>query len=115
MGMAQYLELSHEAERSVLEFMPEPKVLENISSFFSIFSDPTRVRIICALSISSMCVNDLSTVLSINQTTISHQLKLLYDRGIVTKQRMGKILCYSIAYPEVAEILESGTNYVFAG
>ena len=114
MTQVQYLELSEEAEQSVLEFMPEAKILEHISSFFSVFSDPTRVKIMCALSISSMCVNDLSVVLSINQTTISHQLKLLYDRNIVTKERYGKILFYSIAYPEVAQILESGTNYIFS-
>ena len=114
MAQAQYLELSEEAEQSVLEFMPEPRVLEHLSAFFSVFSDPTRVKIMCALSISPMCVNDLSNVLGINQTTISHQLKLLYDRNIVDKERDGKILFYSIAYPEVAEILESGTNYVLS-
>ncbi|MCL2540016.1 MAG: metalloregulator ArsR/SmtB family transcription factor [Firmicutes bacterium] len=113
MPQTQYLQLTEEAENNVIEFMPEHGVLDLLGSFFGLFSDATRIKIMCALSITPMCVNDISQVLGINQTTVSHQLKLLYDRKIVTKQRYGKILFYSIAYPQVAEILESGTNYLF--
>lgn len=42
----------------------------------------------------NMCVNDLSNILNINQTTISHQLKQLKDQNIVSYKRDGKILVY---------------------
>ena len=58
-------------------YVPSGEILEGIVSFFSIFSDSTRVRILSALAITEMCVTDISRVLSINQTTVSHQLRFL--------------------------------------
>lgn len=54
---------------------------------------------------SNMCVNDLSTILGINQTTISHQLKLLKDQGIVRYKREGKILIYSLTGNSVNDMM----------
>ena len=61
----------------VREYVPEGDVLDSVVMFFSIFADSTRVRMLSALAISEMCVTDLSRVLDINQTTVSHQLRLL--------------------------------------
>ena len=59
--------------------VPAGETLSSLVRFFSVFSDATRLRILSALAISEMCVTDLSRVLAINQTTVSHQLRHLKD------------------------------------
>ena len=62
-------------QRDINYYMPEKNVLEDLANFFSIFADATRIKILSALSVSEMCVNDIASVLELNQTTVSHQLK----------------------------------------
>lgn len=50
---------------------------------------------ISALAISEMCVTDLSRLLRLNQTTVSHQLRLLKNLNAVTTRRQGKVIFYS--------------------
>ena len=71
----------------VREYVPDGDVLDSIVCFFSIFADHTRVKMLSALAISEMCVTDLSRVLDINQTTVSHQLRLLKNLGIVKSDK----------------------------
>lgn len=93
-------------------YLPQDKKLNTLADFFSMFSDSTRLKIISALSISEMCVGDISKVLNINQTTISHQLKILKSTSLVKYRREGKIIYYSIADPIINECLSTGVDYV---
>ena len=77
-------------------YMPKEKSLRELADFFSMFSDPTRLKIISALSMSEMCVSDIANVLKLNQTTVSHQLKTLKSLGMVKYRRDGKIIYYSL-------------------
>ena len=74
--------LDRRTKELIKEYVPEGEVLSSIVCFFSVFSDSTRVRMLSALAISEMCVTDLSRVLEINQTTVSHQLRLLMLKGV---------------------------------
>ena len=94
----------------VREYVPEGDVLESVVMFFSIFADPTRVRMLSALAISEMCVTDLSRILNINQTTVSHQLRLLKNLGIVKSERSGKIIFYSLVSDLVNDVMLKGVE-----
>ena len=96
----------------VKEYVPEGDVLDSIVCFFSIFPDPTRVRMLSALAISEMCVTDLSRVLEINQTTVSHQLRLLKNLGIVKSERQGKIIFYSLINDTVNDVMLKGVEFL---
>ncbi len=96
----------------VEKYVPEGEVLEGLVRFFSIFSDPTRVRILSALAITEMCVTDISRVLEINQTTVSHQLRFLKDAGIVQTLRMGKVIFYSLKNETVNDVLLKGVEFI---
>lgn len=98
----------------VLEFMPSTKALEDMSVFFSAFADSTRLKILTALSVKQMCVSDLSQTLRINQTTISHQLKLLRTLKFVDFKRDGKQIFYYLSNKNVNEVMLSGVNYIFS-
>ena len=96
----------------VLEYVPQGDVLDSIVCFFSIFADSTRVRMLSALAISEMCVTDLSRVLEINQTTVSHQLRLLKNLGIVKSERCGKIIFYSLVNETVNDVMLKGVEFL---
>lgn len=94
--MNNYILLNSIEEDEINNYMPSEKKLSDMACFFQNFSDTTRLKIISALSISDLCVNDLARVLNINQTTISHQLKYLKNQYIVESKRDGKIIKYSL-------------------
>ena len=76
------------------------------------FSDNSRVRLLSALAIAPLCVTDLSALLDMNQTTVSHQLKILRDMDVVTYERKGKVLYYRIANSKINDILLIGVEYL---
>lgn len=93
-------------------YLPQEKVLTLLAEFFSMFSDETRIKILSALSVSELCVNDIANILNLNQTTVSHQLKLLKSVGAVKFRRDGKTIYYSIADKQINDCLLSGVNYI---
>jgi|AGTN01.3.fsa_nt_gi Predicted transcriptional regulators len=113
--MEDVILLSKEKEKLVRSYLPSNAVVADICSLFELFSDVTRVRLLSALSISEMCVSDVSAVLEMNQTTVSHQLKLLRDAGMVDYRRDGKILYYKIANKYINEVMMTGAQYVLGG
>lgn len=99
-------------ETLVRELMPKAEALNSMADFFSTLADQTRIRIVSALSISPMCVNDLSSVLSLNQTTVSHQLKNLRTVGVVTCKRQGKVAFYSLSDSNILDVMLSAVNFI---
>ncbi len=94
-------------------YMPKNSVLQQMANFFGVFSDETRLKILSALSISKMCVNDLSVSLNLNQTTVSHQLRILKSIGAVEDIRCGKVIYYNIANNTINEVMLYGVDYIF--
>lgn len=110
--MDNILGLSQKQRDSIVEYMPSSEMLQRLKDFFSIFGDVTRIKILTALSISDMCVNDLSVVLGLNQTTVSHQLKLMKQCGAVHTTRCGKLMYYGIKTDVINDIMLGGVDYV---
>lgn len=106
--------LKEEKVKDVKFYLPEEKMCLKLADFFSIFSDTTRIKILSALAVSEMCVNDISRILHINQTTVSHQLKLLKSSGAVKFRRDGKVIYYSLASTMINDCLLSGVDYLQA-
>jgi ArsR family transcriptional regulator len=103
-----------EAQRDViLNYVPKQANLETLANFFAAFGDETRLKIVSALLINEMCVSDISLILKINQTTVSHQLKYLRNLNIVESTRNGKIIFYKITDKNIKDVLLHGTNFIF--
>ena len=81
-----------------------------MADFFSVCADPTRVKIFSALATGDMCVGDLACAVGMHPSTISHQLKLLRDKGMVSVRRRGKVVYYSLSDPAVEAALDIGAN-----
>ena len=96
----------------VREYMPEVETLISLADFFSALCDKTRLKILSALAISPMCVNDLAGLLDLNQTTVSHQLKTLRLVGAVEYRRQGKISFYSIKNRRLMDVMLSAVECI---
>lgn len=96
----------------IKEYVPQGEILDELALFFSLFSDSTRLKVISALAISEMCVSDISELLSINQTTVSHQLRLLKNLNAVKTKRQGKIVFYSLKNELLSDVLLKGVEFL---
>ncbi len=106
------MNLDEKTLQNLQYYMPENHFLQQLANFFSVFSDSTRLKILSALAVSQMCVNDISVSLNLNQTTVSHQLKLLKSIGAVKDKREGKIIFYSIANNTIHDVMLNGVDYL---
>ena len=96
----------------VNDYVPSDEILCDLVGFFSMFSDLTRLKMLSALAISEMCVTDISVMLGLNQTTVSHQLRLLKDLGVVKYRRQGKIMFYSLRSEMINDVLLKGVEFL---
>ena len=108
----QPLVLDKRTQSLIEDYVPNGEILEGVVCFFSVFSDYTRVKILSALAISELCVTDLSLILQINQTTVSHQLRYLKSAGIVKSVRQGKIVFYSLTDESINDVLLKGIEFL---
>lgn len=90
---------------AIVRSIPAEGNLGALAAFFDALSDITRLKLVSALSVSSMCVTDLSAVTSLNQTTVSHQLRILRGANIVKCRRQGKVLFYSLCLGQIPNIM----------
>ncbi len=108
----KFLILNEKSKFEIQNYLPNPNQTEKLANFFQIFSDETRIKIISCLAMSEMCVNDISNLLKINQTTISHQLKFLKTQGIISCKRNGKIIIYSLKNQQTNDIMLYAVNAI---
>lgn len=97
---------------SVKSKMPEDETFIDLADLFKIFGDSTRVRILWALNESEMCVCDISALLNMTQSAISHQLRLLKQSNLVKNRKDGKIVYYSIKDDHVKDIFSQGFLHI---
>jgi ArsR family transcriptional regulator len=95
--------------------MPNENLLFNLAELFKIFSDSTRVKILWALDESELCVCDISVLLNMTQSAISHQLRVLKQVNLVKSRREGKIVYYSLSDDHVKNIFNQGLIHISEG
>jgi ArsR family transcriptional regulator len=100
------------AVRKVSKQMPAEATLDNLSEFFKVFADKTRIGILWALSLSEMCVCDLSLLLKMKQPAISQHLKTLRQMRLVKTRRDGKVVYYIIDDDHIRAMLNLGSNHL---
>lgn len=93
-------------------FLPNEKELSNLSDFFKIIGDGTRIKILWTLYKNEMCVCDISATLSMTKSAISHQLKVLREANLVKNRREGKEIFYSLADDHIEDILKIAQQHI---
>jgi ArsR family transcriptional regulator len=97
---------------SVKKKMPEEDILYDLSDFFKVLGDSTRVKIMWALDENEMCVCDLAVLLNMTKSAISHQLRSLKQANLVKFRRDGKVVYYSLSDDHVKQIFEKGLEHI---
>ena len=88
------------------------EIIYDMADFFKVFSDSTRVKILYALLESELCVGDLVQALDMNQSAVSHQLRILRQNNLVKFRKEGKAVIYSLDDSHVVEILSQGLSHL---
>jgi len=83
-----------------------------LSEIFKVLGDPTRIKIIYALSKYEMCVCDIADALGMSQSAISHQLRLLRNLKLVKYRREGKSAIYSLDDDHILQLFNQGMEHV---
>ena len=90
----------------------DPETLDGLTEIFRVLGDPTRVRILDALSQGELCVGDLAGRLRLTESAVSHQLRLLRSARIVRPRRDGRMIFYSLDDTHVLALFEQGLRHV---
>lgn len=89
-----------------------PRLLGDLSHFFKMLGDPTRIRILLSISSGTRCVQDISSDLDMTPSAVSHQLRLLKQARLVKSERNGRHMLYSLDDDHVEAIMDQGLNHV---
>lgn len=81
------------------------------SEIFKILSDPTRLKIVMALTKEELCVRDIAALLNLTESAISHQLRLLKNSRIVKHRRDGKMAYYTLDDEHVENLIKSALQH----
>lgn len=101
-----------ENELSKMPTLPNDDDFAILANFFSIFSDPTRLKIISALSKNELCVHELCSLLNAKQSNISQHLKALWQVRVVSKRKVGLHVFYRCDDEHIEKIYTCGYEHV---
>ena len=94
------------------EMMPAEEKMKELADFYKVFGDATRIKILCVLLESEVCVCDLAEILGMTQSAISHQLRVLKQMKLVKNRREGKTVYYSLADDHILTIISQGMEHI---
>ncbi|HEC82669.1 MAG TPA: ArsR family transcriptional regulator [Thermoplasmatales archaeon] len=103
--------VNEKAVQKVKSKMLDDEIILKIANTSKILGDPTRVKILFALSQKELCVCDLAYLLGMTHSAISHQLRLLRSNNLVKFRKEGKIVYYSLADEHVVKLIEMGVEH----
>lgn len=85
---------------------------EKMEVLFKLFADNTRLRIIQLISLQEICVHEITALLNLSQSAVSHQLKQLRQYNLVKARRSGKHIYYSLNDDHVFKIFENVLEHI---
>jgi ArsR family transcriptional regulator len=98
--------------RQAQESLIDEPVANRLAEVFTALSDPSRVRIISALSQTELCVCDLAATLGMSQSAVSHQLRSLRERRLVRHRKQGRHVYYQLDDDHIRDLFRRGLEHV---
>ena len=108
----EFLAVHEDTVQRVRSLLPGEDDLYDLAELFKVFGDSTRIKILYVLFESELCVCDIAQCLSMNQSAISHQLRVLKNADLIRFRREGKTVIYSLADDHVRMILSCGMEHI---
>ena len=110
--LLNYNKVMSEIVTKLKPLLPDTTLLYELSDFFKIMGDGTRIQLLWALEESEMCVNDLASLLNMTKSAVSHQLKVLRVAKLVKAQKKGKNVYYSLSDNHVKTIFQMALEHI---
>jgi DNA-binding transcriptional ArsR family regulator len=104
--------IHQEVVDKVRQTLPNEDLLLDLADAFKLFSDSTRLKILYALMEAEMCVCDISVLLGMTKSSVSHQLRVLKQANLVKYRKAGRVIYYSLADDHVRTICQMGMAHV---
>ena len=104
--------IHEEVVAQVREQLPDDELLLDLADTFKLFADSTRVKILYALMEAEMCVCDISVLLGMTKSSVSHQLRILKQSNLVKYRKAGRVVYYSLADEHVKTIISVAMEHV---
>ena len=98
--------------KRVQKQMPDAATIHQVTDMFASMSDPTRTKIVFALSKAELCVCDLATLLEMTLSAVSHQLRILRHLGLVKYRKEGRMAYYSLDDEHANALLTQALEHV---
>lgn len=95
-----------------LDNVPDSNTLQSMTDIFKALSDPSRLKIVTALSACELCVCDLAAVCGSSESAVSHQLRILRNLKIVRYRREGKVVFYRLDDDHVKSLINQSLEHV---
>jgi ArsR family transcriptional regulator, lead/cadmium/zinc/bismuth-responsive transcriptional repressor len=95
----------------VIKKLEDDESLLILSDLFNALADPTRVKILRALSFAELCVCDIAAIVNISQSAVSHQLRYLRMSRLVRYRKDGKMAYYSLDDDHVRKLIDQGLEH----
>jgi ArsR family transcriptional regulator len=102
----------HRRVDRVTDRLPKERHITDLAETFKVLSDPTRLRIVLALSMEELCVCDLATVVKLSVSAVSHQLRLLKGHKLVAYRKQGKQVYYRLDDDHVINLINEAASHV---
>lgn len=91
--------------------LPSVDDIIGMAETFKVLADPTRLKIVLALTFGELCVCDLATLIGVSVSAISHQLRLLKGMRIVKYRKDGKMVYYSLDDSHIENLVKEAVNH----
>jgi DNA-binding transcriptional ArsR family regulator len=101
-----------EAIRSARKAIGGHEQIVSLSEIFKVLSDPTRLKIVLALTKEELCVFDIAQLLGVTDSAVSHQLRLLKTLRLVKYRKAGKMVYYSLDDEHIDDLISIATRHV---
>ena len=110
--VCEVIYVNREKVLSVQERMKPETTIQRLAETFRVLGDPTRVKILFALSQEELCVCDIANLLGTTNSAVSHQLRVLRNMRLVRYRKDGKMAFYSLDDDHIRNLFDEGLRHV---
>ena len=104
--------LNAQRAKSAKKALLSTETITSLNEIFKVLGDPTRLKIVLALSHAELCVQDIAGILDISESAISHQLRNLKTLRLVKQRRDGKLAYYSLDDEHIEDLIRVATRHI---
>ena len=90
----------------------DEEIMYDLADLFKVFSDSTRIKILCTLFDGDLCVSEIVEKIGVSQTAVSRQLRVLKQNHLVKYRRDGKSMIYSLSDDHVKTIINCAVQHI---